>query len=472
MSLFFKCKKKVAIIPCLIGAFFAHQNAFADANKNDTYINQYAYIQNPFTGLPSGGGTSKLTESQIADNNFMQQLFTGGTWNIYTLASVSGSFNGAPGPSMSYGASAFAQTGQIAGFSFGGLFNLMNPISTEGRGTPFASQYLSTANQHTPLEAFAEYQYSHYVQVDAGWIGITNSPWLGGNYYNNMTSGMNYQGVLVNVNPLNGLLLTGLVINAAISPGLNHFTQQTLYDPNFDWTMNSNNPGSPYTVAGGASYYTPDNNINARIWAYNFANYANLFYEDDSINFPVNKNFSLQVASQMGTENGNNAINLGTAQGASDVNSDFVGLQGGLKYSTWFGLNLGYNNVWSPVNSLGNGAIVSPYTYNINLDPLYTTSWMQSLVGLGSGGQAYKVAPAFTFLNGNLSISPSYSYFTGSMMPSVNEYDFIVSYSVPQIKGLTFFGVVAYSDAPVGSNQPLANAVNTYSTQLMVSYLY
>lgn len=476
-------KKLFSALFCMVSS----QQVFADptesapiiVNKNDTYISAQAYTQNPFVGIPSAGGTQFVTESELAHQNAAEKLFADGTWNTWITSSIA--TNNGYNPAGEYGATLFGQTGQLAGFSFGGAFNVINPFLTPDWnptvGTPAANQYLTSARQITPLEAYVEYQYSNVVQVDIGWIGINNSPWLGSNFYSNQSSGLNYQGAIVNVDPGGGWLLTALGFNAAQATGQAGFDGSTLYNTNFNWGS-----GTPYlfsdpsagTVAIGANYMGFDNSYNLRLWAYSFNNYANLVYADNSIKFSPNPQLSFTLAAQGGMEWGetNNAL---TNNGYGNVQSNFVGAQAGLSYE-WFGLTLGYNNVWGPQTAFGNGAIVSPYTYNVNWDPLYSTAWMQGLVGKASAGQAYKIAPSFTFLDGNLSISPTYAYSNTSAALADSELDWVVSYSVPQVKGLNLFGVYAYEWQPtVGydqqTQQPLQGA-GSYTAQFMVSYLY
>ena len=46
------------------------------------YINRQAYIQNPYIGMPSGGGTQNIAESQYVGMTAAEKLFTTGSWNV------------------------------------------------------------------------------------------------------------------------------------------------------------------------------------------------------------------------------------------------------------------------------------------------------------------------------------------------------------------------------------------------------
>jgi len=135
----------------------------------------------------------------------------------------------------------------------------------------------------------------------------------------------------------------------------------------------------------------------------------------------------------------------------------------------FFSLNLAYSDIWGPVSAYGQGAIVSPYTYGFATDPLYTTPYLSGLVELGISGQVYKISPAFTFLNGNLSIAPALTTFItqNPNWSNTHEYDFVFKYSIPQVQGLTLFAVYAYQQVPAANQNG-----STGIAQFFISYLY
>lgn len=442
-------------------------------NANTTYINPRNFLENPYGGLTSFGGTQTLVESHVANQNIMEKWFADGTWNVWGTSSFN--INSGLQPNYEYGANIFGQTGQVAGFSFGGLLTVINPWFSDqmnpAPGSPASNQFLPSTQEITPAEAFVEYQYSNRVQVDAGYIGINNSPWLGSNYYNNMAApALTYQGAMANINPGGGWLLTAIYFNAAQPSGKQGFDGLTLYNTGFDWgsgTALTNNTPSNFTASMGANYLAWDNNENLRLWWYEFDNYGTLYYADNTVKLPVNKDLTFTIAAQAGREQAT-TINTISNNGLGTPGSTFYGLQGGFTYD-WFGLNLGFNSVMGDNSSFGQGAIISPYTYGVALDPLYTTPYMQGLVDRASGGYGYKVTPSFTFLDGNLSFSPAYTNLQTTAVASSQEYDFTASYSPSHIKGLTIFAVYAYQEVPFTASTPSGSS---YTTQLFISYLY
>ena len=171
------------------------------------------------------------------------------------------------------------------------------------------------------------------------------------------------------------------------------------------------------------------------------------------------------MAAQGALQSAAGSTNILNSNGyGTNVNSNMLGAQFGLAYSM-LSLQLGYNNIWGSTDGYAQGGLISPYTYQYATDPLYTTGWVVGMVERSSG-QAYKVSPSLSLLDDNLVITPSYEYFATTYIPSSNEYDVQISYSLPQVKGLTFFGGYGY----------LTNADDQgngyYLGQLMVSYLY
>ena len=57
-----------------------HPTPTTSTNPNANFIGRYNYYQNPYAGMPSGGGTLHLTESQIEQQNWVEKLFA--WWNI------------------------------------------------------------------------------------------------------------------------------------------------------------------------------------------------------------------------------------------------------------------------------------------------------------------------------------------------------------------------------------------------------
>ncbi len=434
-----------------------------------TFISPNAYSQDPYIGLPSISGTQTIIESQTLSKNVAQKLFEDGTWNVIAQASYMG-ITGAN--NYAYGANFFGQTGQVAGFSFGGFVTINNPLFADQMNpanTDFQALQLPINQQSfTPQEAFVEYQYRNIVQADIGYIGINNSPWL--TYYqNNAMNLVTYQGASFNINPGAGFLITGVLFNQAQLLGENGFSQLTLYNSNFDpatQTPELSNETSEGTFALGTSWSLPGDWLLARLWDYQFSGYSNMVYGDSTIKLKVDNILGFSIGTQGAVQSGSSNNILNNNGYGTNVQSNMVGLQLGMNYS-WVGLQLGYNNIWGPPNAYQGGNLIVPYSYQLNTDPLYTTSWIVGMVEKAAG-QAYKISPSATFLDGNLTILPSYAYYAtnSEYMPPTTEWDIVANYIIPQIKGFTVYGGYGYI------LQPDSVGGNVYQAQVMLSYLY
>lgn len=486
----------------ILFTILAHQFVFADnesstvtppvVNSNALFIAPAAYLQNPYNSEnypTTGGGTLVVSESQMANQNFWQKWFEDGTYNIYTGVTInagadSKTFNN-PGPynrdlqPYSYGANIFAQTGQAAGFSVGGLVTVMNPflanqmngLATQ-QGTRDYNIYTPTFAQAGIAEAFIEYQYSNMLQADVGYIGINNSPWINGNYENNLVSvPATYQGALVNIYPGNGWLITALAFNGAQYGASNGFTGNTNYSITNSGIANNNGyAASNGTFALGANYSALSNNYNLRLWGYQFDNYGTLLYTDTSLTMPVNDKSSFNLSAQLGTDQQwfqqNNAI---TQYNGTIIQSYMAGVRGNWTYD-WFQLNLSANTMWGAANGYNGGAFVSPYTVGQSVDPTYSNGWSTNMISNGFTGSEYKLGTQFSFLNNNLTIAPSYIY-ASSVNPQFNgtqEADLNLNYAIPQVRGLFLFGIFANQWLPAQN----PNGTNSWTSELGIFYAY
>lgn len=499
------------ILYTLLVATFAH-HAFADntesataqntpqpapaavVNNNAIFIGNTAYIQNPYNAEnypTTGGGTLVVIESQTTNQSIAQKLFEDGTYNIYTGTTFNYSANGTTGQQptpyntaiqpYAYGANLFAQTGQINGFSVGGLMSVMNPFFNNQmngiNAQPGATNYsiMTPSNSQVTLsEAFLEYQYSNKVQADIGYIGINNSPWLNPNYENNMlVVPTTYQGAMINIYPGNGWLLTAIAFNGAQYGASSGFTGNTNYSLN---TINGNGSSdyasSNGTVAIGANYAALDNNYNLRLWGYQFDNYGTLLYSDTSLTMPVNNEMSFNIAGQAGTDQqwfqANNAISQANTN--QIIQSYMAGIKVNWTYN-WFQLNLSANTMWGSQNSYGGGAMVSPYTVNQSTDPTYSNGWMTNMISNAFTGSEYKIGTQFGFLNNNLTIMPAYIYTSSGdqQWNGTQEADLVVNYAIPQVKGLFLFGVYGNQWLPQQNQQYDGSA---WTSEIGVFYTY
>ncbi|MDQ5921223.1 MAG: hypothetical protein QG673_1280 [Pseudomonadota bacterium] len=446
-------------------------------NLNSIFISSNSYIQNPYANSPSGGKT-KINNSDSESDGVWETLFSDGTYNINS--GLTGGFgskaNGVGGNTYAYGSSAFAQTGRLAGFSIGAGATVMNPLFAKKlNGLNINNDLFVPSNQQIAItQSFIDYQYSNIVDANIGYISINNSPWLSPAYSNNMLSiPATYQGALVNMYPGSGWLMTALAFNGIQTSGENGFTGETFYNQKYGLTPLSNNASSNGTIAFGANYLTADNTYNLRLWGYQFDNFGSMLYGDTSIVVPLTTQVSLNFAAQAGLDNsfGANTAYSGNPY-YSGINSQYAGAQAGIGID-WFSLVIAANTVYGPSSSLGNGAIVAPYSTNLGTDPLYAEGWMTNLVNGGMTGNIYKISSSLNFLDNTLSITPNYVTFYGnnSYENNTQEAYITTTYSPLQIKGLSFFAVFAY-EWQQDPQPSIAQSPNSWTSSLVTTYLW
>lgn len=430
------------------------------------YISSNNYIQNPFNGQPSKGGTQMVTESQMATQSVWERWFTDGTYNIQG----NGSYVSLNDKNyFAYGANAFAQTGTVAGFSFGGNLVVVNPAFSNvinNNADMNSMQFLPSTQVNTVNELFVEYKIHNTVQADVGWLYI-NTPWLSSSDSLALQQ-PTYQGALVNVQLAQELMLTGLAINGYMPISSNYFSGATLYDQNWDYGTafpNINNAPSTGTYAAGL-VYGADGPWKTQIWGYMFQQYGNLLYADSKYTLAITGTSNISFAVQGGVQ-GSDSGNVMAAAGYGAPTANIVGAQVAYAYN-WFGLSASYNQVWGGTGSYENGGIVSPYTYQLATDPLYTTAVLAGLVEK-SAGSAYKISPQLNLLEGAISIAPSYASYVTAAVPNSEEWDLNITYTPSFVKGLTISGVGGYLIQPYVEG---VSGGNTQFVQGMVSYLY
>ena len=311
---------------------------------------------------------------------------------------------------------------------------------------------------------FRSYQYDNIVNADVGYLAFSNSPWLSGTmYYSNMPVPTSYQGFNVNVYAGSGWVLTALGFNGAEQGASWGFTGTTNYSSWLTQQAGSNN-NSNGTVALGAQYTDNSGNYNARFWGYQFDNYGTLMYGDGTINFPIkgSKNsfsFAAQFATDQQWLQASNAM-TNAATGAGNIQSYVAGVNLGWAYDTnLWQVNLSADTMWGPDNAWGGGAIVSPYTQALQVDPVYTEAWSYNMVTQGQPGNMYKAQAQYAlgWWGQNLLFRPVYVYVANNN-PATNglqELDLILNYAIPQVRGLNVFGAYAQQwYSPNANNDP------------------
>ncbi|MFT6835350.1 MAG: hypothetical protein ACJA0H_001387 [Francisellaceae bacterium] len=428
--------------------------------KNLTHIHKFPSYKVRNVKAGSDGVKKKPNENPLLG------LFTDGT---YTLAGLFSYEYAQPNNYYSYGATLFAQSGQIAGFSIGGNYTFINPWF-ENKINPYPESeqniFLPSNRVLAVSQAFLQYDFSNTFQANAGWLFI-RTPWLT-SFNPAATAISTYQGVIANFQASTSLLITALATNRFQYLSQTSFSQNTMYSPGLNsgtGTPNIGSKSSDGAVSVGLQY-SPDKNINVNLWGYIFFNYASMLYFDSGNIFKLNSDSEITVNIQAATQgdfaSGSNALK---DSGYGAPNSQLLGAEFIFSHKK-FNLAIGYNALIGPNDSYEQGGLVSPYTYQIANDPLFTTSWIAGMVEK-SAGNAVKVTPSIILLNNDLVIAPSMAYYDTVAVEKTIEWDLVVTYQVKQIKGLQLLGVYAMLQT-----LPRSSAAPSSLVQFMATYLF
>ncbi len=434
---------------------------------HDDYISVNNYIMNPYNHAPSGGGTQHLTESDVTNKGLWDQFFTNGTYNAVGLASWT--VLNTPNNNYGYGANIFVQSGHVGGFAIGGMIEVINPFLQPGYrylSGDISYNLLPNTQVVTPSELYLEYQFANKVQVDAGWIFL-ETPWMN-SYDDAMLVSGDFQGVLANYQVSNNWRLVGIASNAYQEMGSTSYNQLTMYNKGF----NGNGWVLPTTATSDGSYaiggvFKPVADYDLNLWGYSFAGYANTLYADSNYVYHLNEDNKFNFGVQLGNQNtwGMSTNNMQQA-GYGSPDSYLVGGKFGYNYSYWFNAEVSYDGMFGPNNSYYQGGFVSPYSYTIVNDPLYTSGLGAGMIEQGAGN-SWRAATTFKILNEDLKLELAFEQFLTTS--PLNEYDIDIKYKprLDGLKGLILHWEADYATAPTWD---VTNGGNFFFMETIASY--
>jgi len=408
----------------------------------NSYISPYNYTQDP---IAYNMGTSSVAGPNGTYHVGLSQI---NTTNINLNDQNAARFDAT--------AEVWGQTRRWGGFALGGA--LQGGAVVEQTGQP---NTYGTTGIIFPTQAYADWEYKNVFEITGGNILLT-TPWVnsissfpGATYANQNNT---FQGVTANLQIMPTLLLTGFRVFSYLQFPDNGYTTTTLY----------NNMGGPMANMGSAStpgangvggVWSPSKNYTLNAWFYQFYDYADMWYADNNYHLPLSdKNVvSMDFGFQALTQNANgssipaNTLMPGsTTQNLGGVSSNAIGIKWAINAGPNT-LTLAYNNVFGSNGSYLNGGIVTPYTFGLETDPLYTTPALNSIAELGSGS-AYLIKDSMAFMNNSLKASLAFSQFFvnqvyATQANQVTEYDAALQYTVPHTT-LNFWSRLVYVSQP------------------------
>lgn len=446
---------------------------------HDKYISPNNYIQDPYNHMLTAGGRHMVSESDVSNKGLWEQFFTNGTYNAQVGATWA--ILNVPNNNYAYGGSLFMQSGHVGGFALGGTLEVVNPFLQPGMrylSGDISYYMLPNSQVVTPSQLYVEYQLADKVQVDAGWIILT-TPWMN-SYDDAMLVTAPYQGALVNYQISNNWRLTGIATNAFEPMGSTSFGQDTMYNQSYgNYVTRSPYNGQQqiftdnYTSGGSmalGAIFHPSDNYKLNMWAYSFSGYANTLYADSEYEFhlnPINK-FNLGV--QIGNQNTwGMATTTPQVVGDGAVNSYLMGAKFGYSFDDWLNAEISYDTMFGPQNSFYNGGFISPYTFTIVNDPLYTSGLGAGMIEQGAGN-SYRGALIFKPIPGDSRTKIEIAYEQFNTVNPMQEFDVDLKW-VPNgaPKGLIVHVQGDYAISPATN---FVDGGNFFYFQTMVTYTY
>ncbi len=348
----------------------------------------------------------------------------------------------------------------LGGFGVGMSFFAATALSlTDRAGTAPSFPHLDATlmgpnNDLTALgQAYVQYQVPRLL-VRVGDQELS-TPWVGES--DSRAFPATYQAVFGEFSPINSLHLFAFRQLAWKSrTSATYFQDNLYYPPTYAGdtsyggasALNSDAPSARGTLAFGAGYHMK--NIKAGAWYYDYYNFANMFYTDGSYTLDATRAAHPYIAGQFLREWGTNSIlnsnRYGTAidgYKGNGVDSTAFGAQMGLKYtlgSDMFGdgvISVSYNSLPVHQGSIGDGAIVSPYTVGYATDPLYTTAMIRGLVELGPG-DAKRVSVSQGLFDNHVLVTLAFTRFDTKLNGGSNDtYVDVTYFPGGDLKGLS-----------------------------------
>lgn len=406
----------------------------------NSYISPYNYTQDP---VAFNMGTSSVAGPNGTYHVGLSQI---NTTNINLDSQNTARFDAIM--------EAWGQTGRFGGFALGGALQTGAVAVQTGQPNTFG-----TTGVFFPTQAYLDYEYKNTFEITGGNILLT-TPWVNsissfpGATYANVNN--TYQGVSANLQITPTLLLRGFRAFTYLQYPDNGYVPTTLYNTNGGPMANMGSASTPGTNGVGG-VWNPSKNYTLNVWFYQFYDYADMWYADNKYHLPLADSISFDFGMQALTQSANGSsipsatlMPGSTTQNLGGVSGNAIGLKWAINvaHNT---LAFAYNNVFGSSNSYLNGGIVTPYTYGLETDPLYTTPALNSIAELGSGS-AYLIKDSMAFMDNSLKASLSFSQFFVNQVyvtqaNQITEYDAALQYTIPHTT-LNFWSRMVFVSRP------------------------
>lgn len=401
----------------------------------------------------------------VAD--FLKQTTFSGNLRAYDFNRVYSDHTQSAQPSQSafsVGGRLDMQSAQfLNGFSVGVGFLTAHSLSANNRSDNLAHLDQTLAGGRNSITALGQ----AYLQYKNSWITVKggdqniNTPWI--NDSDSRLLPATYQGFFADATPLNNLHLIGLrIFRWKSRTSTDYFQNNLYYAPSYGGDdmqggakTGLNSADTQGALAFGTTY--ADHGVKIGLWYYNFEQFANMVYNDSQYTFKTGSGFDPfigdQFSRQWKSDSLLNGAPVNTVKGQSVDNLSYGGRVG--LNSPYGQLTVSYLEIANHQGTVGNGALISPYTIGYTTDPLDTSSMIRGMVDLGPG-QAWKVRYSKRFFQEQFAVIGAFArYHSDAYGSSNNALIDLGYYPLGFVKGLSIRNraeLAIAADAATGLN--------------------
>ncbi|MBL6751360.1 MAG: outer membrane porin, OprD family [Nevskia sp.] len=333
----------------------------------------------------------------------------------------------------------------LGGFAVGVGFMTAHSLGLNNSNDNFAHLDSTLAGTRTSITALGQ----AYLQYKNPWLLVKvgdqtfNTPWI--NESDSRLLPATYQGIYADVTPISHVHLIGLRLTRWKSRTSNDYFQNNLYyAATYGGDDLRGGTGTKLTTADtqgalafGATY--ADHGLKVGLWYYNYEQFASTIYNDTVYTLKTGTGFDPFIGDQFLRQwKGDSLLNgqpVNTVKG-SGVDNLTYGAKAGLD-SPYGQLMFSYTAISDHPGTVGNGALISPYTIGYTTDPLDTSSMIRGMVDTGPG-HAWKVKYSEKLLNKQLVLVAAFArYYSYAYGNSNNAYFDIAYYPGGRFKGFS-----------------------------------
>ena len=339
-----------------------------------------------------------------------------------------------------------AHTGSfLGGFSLGIGFLTAHSLGANDRNDDLIHVDQTLAGGRTSITALGQ----AYLQFQNSWLTIKsgnqniNTPWI-----NDSDSRMlpaTYQGVFADAVPIEHVHLIGLrIFRWKSRTSTDYFRNNLYYSPSYSGDDMRGGPSKPSlsgaSTQGAAAFGSTyaDHGLKISLWYYSFEQFANSVYNDSAYTFETDTGFDPFIGDQFLRQwKGDSLLNGASINAIAGKTVDNATYGGKAGINSPYGqLMFAYTGITSHPGTVGNGALISPYTVGYTTDPLDTSSMIRGMVDAGPGN-GWRVRYTSKFLSDQIALITAFARYRSEVYGHSNNALLDVTWYPPFAKGFS-----------------------------------